>query len=55
MEPKAIEIVTDGLKIYPDSFDLWKRLSSISSAPAAQVVKAKAEMKRLDPFNPELR
>jgi O-antigen ligase len=54
MEPKAIEIITDGLKIYPDSFDLWKRLSSISSAPSAQVFKAKAEMKRLDPFNPGL-
>jgi hypothetical protein len=55
LEDKAIQILSDASKLYPDSFEIWQRWSQIPSASPAQIAKAKAEMKRLDPFNPELK
>jgi O-antigen ligase len=55
LEDRAIQILTDASKLYPDSFELWQRWSQIPSATPAQIAKAKAEMKRLDPFNPNLK
>jgi O-antigen ligase len=55
LEDKAIEILRDASKLYPDSFEVWQRWSGIPSATPAQIAKAKAEMKRLDPFNPNLK
>lgn len=55
LEDKAIQILSDASKLYPDSFELWQRWSQIPSASPAQIAKAKAEMKRLDPFNPDLK
>jgi O-antigen ligase len=54
-EDRAIEVLIDASKIYPDSFELWQQLSQIPSATPEQKAKAMAEMKRLDPFNPELK
>ena len=55
LEDKAIQILSDASEIYPDSFDVWQRWSQITTATPAQIAKAKTEMKRLDPFNPELK
>ena len=55
LEKQAIEVLQDAAKIYPDSFELWQRWAQIPSASPEQVAKARAEMKRLDPFNPELK
>jgi hypothetical protein len=55
LEEKAIQILSDASKLYPDSFEIWQRWSGIPSATPAQIAKAKAEMKRLDPFNPDLK
>ena len=55
LEDRAIQILSDASKLYPDSFELWQRWSQIPSATPAQIAKAKAEMKRLDPFNPDLK
>jgi O-antigen ligase len=55
LEDKAIQILSDASKLYPDSFEVWQRWSVIPSATPAQIAKAKAEMKRLDPFNPDLK
>ena len=55
LENRAIKILIDASRLYPDSFDLWQRLSQIPSASPTQIAKAKAEMKRLDPFNPGLK
>jgi O-antigen ligase len=55
LEHKAIQILSDASKLYPDSFEIWQRWSQIPSASPAQIAKAKAEMKRLDPFNPDLK
>jgi len=54
-EDRAIQILSDASKIYPDSFELWQQWSQIPSASSEQKAKALAEMKRLDPFNPELK
>jgi len=54
LDKQAIEVLVDAAKIYPDSFELWKRWSQIPSATPAQIAKANSEMKRLDPFNPAL-
>lgn len=49
----AIQILSDASTLYPDSYEIWQRWSVIPSATPAQIAKAKAEMKRLDPLNPE--
>ena len=51
----AITVLRDASQIYPDSFEIWQRWSKIPSATAVEVTRAKAEMKRLDPYNPELK
>ena len=53
LESRAIAVLRDATKIYPDSMELWRRWSTIPSASSADIVRALAEMKRLDPFNPE--
>lgn len=55
MEGEAIKVLENASLKFSDSFDLWKQWSQIPGATSAQVAKAKSEMKRLDPFNPELK
>jgi hypothetical protein len=55
LESRAIAVLRDATEIYPDSMDLWRRWSTIPSASPSDVERAKAEMKRLDPFNPDLK
>ena len=54
-DDRAIKVLSDASKIYPDSFELWQQWSRIPSATSEQKVKALEEMKRLDPFNPDLK
>jgi len=53
LEARAIEVLSDASKIYPDSIGVWSQWATIASATRADISKAKAEMKRLDPYNPE--
>jgi hypothetical protein len=55
LDEQALAILRDASKIYPDTFLLWQIWASVPSAPANEIAKAKAEMKRLDPFNPDLK
>jgi O-antigen ligase len=55
LEARAIEVLSDASKIYPDSIGVWSQWATIASATRADISKAKAEMKRLDPFNPDLK
>ena len=55
LEDKSITVLRDASKIYPNSFDIWQRWSVIPSASPDDIAHAKAEMKRLDPFNPDLK
>lgn len=54
-EPGAIIVLRDATAIYPDTIDFWRRWASIPSASASDIARAKAEMKRLDPNNPDLK
>lgn len=54
LEFRAIKILRDASEIYPDSFEIWQQWSTIDSASPADIAHAKAEMKRLDPHNPNL-
>ena len=53
-EADAIDVLRDATKIYPDGIDLWRRWAGIPSASQSDVARAKSEIKRLDPFNPNL-
>jgi len=55
LEVQAIKVLSDASKIYPDSFEIWRIWSSIALASPSDIAHAKAEMKRLDPFNPDLK
>jgi O-antigen ligase len=55
LEDRAIAVLRDASKIYPDSYEIWNRWAGIASASPNDVARAKAEMKRLDPFNPDLK
>jgi O-antigen ligase len=43
------------LEEFPNSFLAWRTLSTLPNATAAELAKAKSEMKRLDPHNPDLK
>jgi O-antigen ligase len=55
LEDRAITVLRDASKIYPDSFEIWNRWAEITSATPNDIARAKAEMKRLDPRNPNLK
>jgi O-antigen ligase len=55
LDDRAIEVLSDATLIYPDSFDLWEMWSTVPTATPDQIVRAKSEMKRLDPFNRSLK
>ena len=52
---KAIVVLQDATKRYPDSFDLWTLWTTIPTASPSDIASAKAQLKRLDPFNPDLK
>jgi hypothetical protein len=54
-EVDALSIIEDALIQYPDSYDAWKVLASLTTASPAQITEAKAQMERLDPHNPNLK
>ncbi len=54
-ESGAIIVLRDATAIYPDTIELWRRWAGIPSASPSDIALAKAEMKRLDPYNPELK
>jgi hypothetical protein len=55
LDERALVVLRDASKIYPDSFALWQIWASVPTASPSEVSIAKAEMKRLDPFNPDLK
>lgn len=55
LDEQALPILLDVTKKYPDIFDAWRLLSRLSTATPAQIGEAEAQMKRLDPYNPDLK
>ena len=54
-DKEALTILLEASDKFPDSFDTWKALASLTNATPAQVADANAQMKRLDPLNPNLK
>ena len=54
-EDRAVTVLRDASKIYPDLFQIWNNWAGITSASPIDIARAKAEMKRLDPHNPDLK
>jgi O-antigen ligase len=54
-EQQALEIAEIAVQRYPDSFKAWELLYLIESAPVSSKSEALAQMKRLDPLNPNLK
>ena len=54
LDKEALEVIQDASREFPDTFEIWALYASLSSASPAEVSRAKAEMKRLDPHNPDL-
>lgn len=55
LDAQALPVILEATQKYPDVFDAWKVLNTLSTATPAQLAEAKAQMKRLDPFNPDLK
>ena len=55
LDSEALAVLVQAVKTYQDSYDAWKLLSSMNNASSAQIAEAKAQMKRLDPHNPDLK
>jgi O-antigen ligase len=55
MEPQAIKIATDAVAKFPDDYGLWALIAGIPTVKPEQKAEALAQMKRLDPMNPNLK
>ena len=55
LDEQAVKVLREATLDYPDSFDLWSLWTSIPTASVADLAHAKTQLKRLDPFNPELK
>ena len=55
LDSQALPVILDASKKFPDIFDVWKVLASLSNVTPDQMSEAKAQMKRLDPHNPDLK
>ena len=51
MYAESLKILTLGVEIFPDSFDIWQQISQNPAISQEQKTKAINELKRLDPNN----
>ena len=55
LDARAIKVLSDASRIYPDSFDLWQMWSTVPTATPDQIKRAKSEMRKLDPYNKNIK
>jgi O-antigen ligase len=55
LEDQGLEVALDAIKRFPDNYGAWGTLSLMNKATEAQKAEALAQMKRLDPLNPNLK
>jgi hypothetical protein len=55
LDAQAQKVIDAALLKFPNEFGLWSLASKLSTATPEQIAKAKEEMKRLDPFNPDVK
>jgi O-antigen ligase len=55
LEAQGLEVALDAIKSFPNNYGAWRTLSLMKNASEEQKVEALAQMKRLDPLNPDLK
>lgn len=52
---RGLEVILDATRKFPDNYAVWFTLNSMKSANVEEKAEALAQMKRLDPLNPNLK
>jgi O-antigen ligase len=52
---QGLQVAADAVVKFPDNYGAWATLASMTGATPAQKAEALAQMKRLDPLNPNLK
>ena len=55
LEAQGLKVAIDATEKFPDSYSVWATLNAMKSATVVQKSEALAQMKRLDPLNPNLK
>ena len=55
LEAQGLEVAMDATKSFPDNYGVWATLYEMKNASEKQKAEALAQMKRLDPLNPNLK
>ena len=55
LDAQGLEVALDATKKFPDNYFVWATLDLMKAATAEQKAEALAQMKRLDPLNPNLK
>ena len=55
LEKEGLSVAEDAVKRFPEKYEAWETLYLMNSATEAQKAQALAQMKRLDPLNPNLK
>lgn len=55
LEAQGLDVAVDATKSFPDNYGTWATLNAMKSASEEQKAQAFAQMKRLDPLNPNLK
>jgi hypothetical protein len=55
LDAQALQVAIDATEKFPDNYFVWSTLNKMNSATPDQKTQALAQMKRLDPNNPELK
>jgi hypothetical protein len=55
LESEALTVALDAVERFPNNYLAWAALNIMMSATAEQKAQALAQMKRLDPLNPNLK
>jgi O-antigen ligase len=55
LEDQGLEVAVDAAERFPNNFGVWVTLNSMNRASVEQRAQALAQMKRLDPLNPNLK
>ena len=55
LDVQGLEVALDATKKFPDNYFVWATLDLMKAATAEQKAEALAQMKRLDPLNPNLK
>jgi O-antigen ligase len=55
LEDQGLQVALDAVERFPDNYGVWGTLSLMKKATDAQKAEALAQMKRLDPLNPNLK